>query len=192
MEAIKFKEAGILYHLHRFIYKENAENTCQYRAHLIICFITYFVFIHASLIRTIFFLFPRYRNSESSAGIGPYFNFLLVSFLGVIIGFHAFEKELFLNDIIVWRSLELSQVITYSFGIMLYGVAIIATLVISAGIAIWLIYQLWRGSSWAASKTFSPMKPLFVTKEGEPATQIGVLYKGAKEKWCKKIKWGEE
>lgn len=112
---------------------------------------------------------------------------IFVAAMSVGLGASMIENS-FLPDFVFWHNIPLIEVYLYSFIALAIGMVTIA---IGLGvaylfcIALYAVYQL-------LMKGFYKIKavaPSLEDENGEPNTQIGVLYQSAKERWCKKIDW---
>lgn len=187
MESINFKRKGILYNLHNFFYKEDAEDTCTFKSHLIIAFILYVVTIYGSLLRTLAFMLPGYRADRDNYGFAAHLIFVVISLLAIVAG-HAIVENGIITDFIWWHKLSYFEGFLWSFVAFFIGMCAVASFGLAIVIAGSIIYYTFQGISWL----WNLLPHIDLTDAyGEPNTKVGVLYAGAKEKWCKRINWEE-
>jgi hypothetical protein len=194
MKAIEFKRKGLLYYIHKFGFKRDPNDTCSYKAELIICFCLVLVTIHASVLRAIFFLVPKYRKDKDGWGAKNHLGFFLIMFLSFLVGHTFTEKMAFIPDLINWHLLVDNQqwmkFILLVFPVTFIGTIGIALLLGVIVLTVGILYYTYVGAVWVWNKMLSPViNPTYINDDDEPETQLGVLYQSAKEKWCKRIKW---
>jgi len=189
MKAIEFKRKGLLYYLHKFIYKNDPQDTCTYKGQLIISFIVCSLTLHATILRSVLMSFKQIRKDDDYWGYKFHFAFVMSSILFILVGEISMENNSIIHDFIYWHHLSFIEMIYYSFITMFIG--IIVMLVVGIGLTI--IGLIIFGGYLLIEIIYNKIKPLFPKKEykykEEPETQFGVLYKSIKEKWCKRIIW---
>lgn len=162
-------------------------DTCTYKKELVFSIIVSLVTLHATILRMIYFAFPQNRIDRDYFGLKMHLMAIFVAAMSVGLGASMIENS-FLPDFVFWHNIPLIEVYLYSFIALAIGMVTIA---IGLGvaylfcIALYAVYQL-------LMKGFYKIKavaPSLEDENGEPNTQIGVLYQSAKERWCKKIDW---
>jgi hypothetical protein len=193
MQTISFKKRGFFYHLHKFLYKSDPEDTCTYRKELIIVGITCLFTLHVAIIKGILNLFPSIRNESNLHGIGFYAIFMAISLILTIMGVVVCE-EIF-PEYIYWSKLSLIDAYFASYLALFTGILVFILVLSSVAGAVGLIYFT---CSYIDNHILNKIELPFIETiadkyndilKREPETQIGVLYASLKEKWCKKIKW---
>lgn len=187
MKAINFKRQGVLYYLHKFLFKDNPEDTCTYRGHLIICTIMCGVTLHATLLRSILFIFEEERNNKSNWGILPHLFAMFVAYSCIIIGVFVLEGTPY--DYINWHEISIFKMCLLSFIPMFVGIIFFIIIITIAVIIGGIIYYVGLLGSKLLVVINRPIKKLYITSEGEPRTQAGILYNSWKDKLCKRIDW---
>ena len=182
MEKINFKRTGILYYLHKFAYVKDPEDTCTYKRQLILSLVLYLTTLPISIMRTITFLFPSIRKDAYSwHGFKMHVGFMLLGFVGWVVGFSVIEKEYFPN-FVHWHKISYLEMMLYF--ILHATIGLIILTVIGAVIS-GVIYCVVSFGQYVIKNIEIPL----TKDDGEPNTQVGVMYKSAKEKWCKPINW---
>lgn len=198
MQTIEFKRQGILYFLRKHFWINDPVDTCQYKGHLIISIITILmtfpVFIIRNIIYAFIYLFIDYLESElkEMEGLKTYIMCFLFTITMLVCGVGVIEGGNFLfDDFIYWH--KLSWLSKYLYSYVALGVGIIGFLILIIGflIALAIIYLIW--TYILETVIFSVTRAVgneFDYYDGEePKTQVGTLYRSAKERWCKKINW---
>jgi hypothetical protein len=187
MENVEFKKKGLLYFLHKILYRKNPDNTCAYKKQLIFSFIASLLTIHIVIFRLL--LWARLGTYDREHhGIRVHSFFGLIAMLLFIVGFAGIESSQIVNDFINWHELSLIQIYLHSFIPILFGTVVMGLVGGIVGLLVWMIYTIVTKISTFVH-TYTININLFNNDEGLPNTQIGVLYQGAKERWCKKITW---
>ena len=184
MQLTEFKRQGILYYLHKFLYKYDAKDTCEYRAQLIISFIVIIVTIHASLLRSMLFMFKQLRQDDEYWGIKNHILFTILSILFFVVGGSIIkENPSYFNFIIS----ENTPFIILSFIAVLLGFITILLILGIIALVISIVYYGYIGISYILRKI--TIKTNFHPFKGIENSQAGVLYDSWKERWCKRIYW---
>ena len=188
MKSVTYKESGPLYFLHKIMFKKNAPDTCSYKRELIISAIVFLVTLHASILRLLFWAFPKNRHDSDTYGFKSQGLSLFLTFTCILVGYAVVEEAPIINDFIYWHELSLFEIYLNSFAVM--GIGAI-TLSIAGAIIVgicFIVFTLFEIIS-NGFNVIRDMAPPLTNDEGEPRTQIGLIYKSAKERWCKKIDW---
>tara|TARA_R110000796_G_scaffold59568_2_gene137411 strand:+ start:1931 stop:2500 length:570 start_codon:yes stop_codon:yes gene_type:complete len=188
MKSVTFKESGPLYFLQKIMFKKNAPDTCSYKRELIISAIVFLVTLHASILRLLFWAFPKNRHDSDTYGFKSQVVSLCFSLVFVFIGYAIVEDFPIVDDFIHWHELSLLGIYLNTFVVM--GIGAI-TFAIAGGIIVgicFIVFTLFEIIS-NGFNSIRDMTPPLTNDEGEPRTQIGLIYKSAKERWCKKIDW---
>lgn len=187
MQTVNFKTSGFLYYFHKILYKYDPSDTCTYKSELILSFIINIATIHATLLRGVFMLNRNFREDSSNHGHPFQILFIAISILSTFMGFSILESSF---DIINWGSLSSLEFIFYSFIPYFVGISILTLIFLVSGLLVFSVYQSYNAMSYIYQKFILKNLPFKNLEEGEePKTQIGVLHKSAKERWCKKINW---
>lgn len=189
MEAINFKRRGLLYHLHSMVFTEDPKDTCTYKVNLSIAFCILLVTIHATLLRSILFLSKSYRDDSRHKGLVSHFIFCLFSIISIHFGIFIIEETPIIPDFIIWSQLYTLELIIYSIISMFIGVLTIIIVLGILTLAIGVLILFSQGLSYIWGKISPFINPSYLNIEGDSKTQLGVLYRSAKEKWCKRINW---
>lgn len=194
MQTIKFKKEGILFYIHKFMYKKNPQDTCGYKRQLIFSFILIIVTIHASIIRGMLnIFFKEFRESNDNWGLLNHFLWLLASAVCLFLGYELLEIYF---DFIWWTQLSFYEIIIHSFIPFLIGLITIVLVLLSLILIGIILYFSCTYSvkfiRWIGTGIGNKMSEYdidFNPFENVETSQIGVLYISTKEKWCKLIKW---
>lgn len=194
MKAITFKQSGLLFYIHKFMYKRNPQDTCGYKRQLIFSFIMIIVTIHASIIRGLLNIFFKdFREDRYNWGLINHFLWIFASAVSLFIGYELLEKYF---DFIWWTQLPFYEIIIHSFipfTIGLILIIIIISLLLIIGV---IIYYAWKYSvqflRWIGEGIGNQMSKHnidFNPFENVETLQIGVLYLSWKDRLCKRITW---
>jgi len=75
-----------------------------------------------------------------------------------------------------------------SFLFLITGIIIFSIIICILAILTVIFYYIFLGIKYLYDKILKPtITPIFINNAGEDKTQLSILYRSAKEKWCKKI-----
>tara|TARA_R110000796_G_scaffold146955_3_gene263699 strand:- start:4676 stop:5251 length:576 start_codon:yes stop_codon:yes gene_type:complete len=190
MTSVEFKRNGLLYWAHSMVMMNEPKDTCTYKRNILFTICVLLVTIHATVLRSVPYLFKNHRSDYNNQGLKSHLVFILFSFLSILVGYSIIEGGGVIPDFIYWTKLSILSVFGYSFIAMFMGILVVGVFIGLACLGVFLLLNLMRGLVWVWNKiASSAIVPSYLNRDGEPETQLGVVYQSYKEKWCKKINW---